>query len=260
MGESPSLSRLEVGPELVHYGRELDGSRVAQVGDSFSGRPEVDAWLESDPNGFLLSALFTQGIPAERAWAGAFELMGRLGHLDVGRLAKAEAADIQRVLEAPPALHRFKATLSRFIVGTARCLVERYGGDASRVWSDCPPADVLIERLSTFPGFGAKKAAMTTEILIRRFGVAVRRHDKTAVPYDVHVRRVMLRSGLVSVDRPSELQEAARAISPERPSLIDLPLWQIGRTWCRPRAPRCGECRLGEVCPRLTQRGARGVG
>lgn len=40
-----------------------------------------------------------------------------------------------------------------------------------------------------------------------------------------------------------------RALHPEFPGLLDLPTWQIGRTWCRPRDPRCSDCYMQPVCP-----------
>lgn len=249
-----------VGRDLLRYGRELDRRRAAQLDGSFSGRPEADALLRSDPNAFLIGVLFTQGIPAERAWAAPYELKRRLGHLDVGRLAASEVAEVERALAAPPALHRFRSTLPRYIVGTARMLASRYSSDASRVWSGRPTALELRERLLAFPGVGHKKAAMATELLIRTFGVPVREHAGAAVAYDVHVRRVMLRTGLVARDDRHEVELAAREVSPERPSLIDLPLWLVGRSWCRPARPACDACRLASVCPKLIGRAADGVG
>lgn len=251
---------MNVSDELVAFGRELDAARAAQVGEGFSGRPEVDEWLRADPNAFLIGALFTQGIAAERAWSAPWELRQRLGHLDIARIASMEATEVEGALSRRPMLHRFKHTIPRYIVGTARLLIERYGGDAGRVWADEPTADVLLDKLSEFPGIGHKKAAMMVELLIRALGVRVRDHTGAKLPYDVHVRRVMLRTGLVDIDDRREMLGVARSLAPERPSLVDLPLWLIGRTWCRPKAPRCEECRLGSVCPRLVDRTVDGVG
>jgi uncharacterized HhH-GPD family protein len=257
---APGCGRASVSAELVRYGRELEAARAAQDSEGFSGRPEVDRWLAEDPNAFLIGVLFTQGIPAERAWSGPWELRNRLGHLDVDRLARMSAEDVEKSLAASPALHRFRRTLPRYIVGAARHLEERWGGEASRIWAGEPSAEELTERLEAVPGIGHKKAAMAVEILIRTFGVAVREHEGARLPYDVQVRRVMLRTGLVDVDDRAEMQAAAVEASPDRPSLIDLPLWLIGRHWCRPRAPLCDECRLGSVCPKLTDRAVEGVG
>lgn len=249
-----------VAAEIVRFARELDAARAAQEGSGFSGRPEVDAWLESDPNAFVLGVLFAQGIPAERAWAGPWELRARLGHLDMRKLARGEVDAVASALARPPALHRFVKAIPRYIVGTARVIVDDYGGDASRLWADEPGVDALAERLLALPGIGPKKAAMTTELLIRRFGVKLTGHAGTRVPYDVQVRRVMLRTGLVDEDSPAKVQHAAAALSPSRPSLVDLPLWLIGRRWCRPRRPACHACRLGAVCARLVGRSVGGVG
>lgn len=253
-------SSARVGRELVRYGRRLEADRAAQDGSGFSGRDDVDAWIESDPNAFLFGALFTQGIPAERAWAGPFELKMRLGHFDVGRLAASSVDEIERALARPPALHRFKRTLPRYIVGTASVLVRDYGGDAARIWGDEPSARELTARLEALPGIGTKKAAMAVELLIRRFGVTIRDPGSARLPDDVHVRRVMLRTGLVDSDDLDSLQRAAARISPERPSLIDLPLWLVGRRWCRPTRPLCEECLLGVSCAKLTDRLVDGAG
>ncbi len=81
-----------------------------------------------------------------------------------------------------------------------------------------------------------------------------------AVAYDVHVRRVFLRAGLVDRDTPAAIDEAARRMCPEEPSLLDLPTWTVGREWCRPREPKCDDCPIGAVCERHTERGVEGVG
>jgi uncharacterized HhH-GPD family protein len=252
--------RSPLADELVRFGRELEAAGAAQDREGFSGRPEVDLLLARDPNAFLLGVLFTQGIPAERAWAGPWELARRLGHLDVARLAAMSPEDLETALAAPPALHRFRRTIPRYIVGAACHLQERWGGNASRIWAGEPSAEELTRRLEAVPGIGHKKAAMAVEILIRTFGVKVSAHSGARLPYDVHVRRVMLRTGLVDLDSRRAMEERAASVSPERPSLIDLPLWLVGRHWCRPRDPACGDCRLGPYCPKLVDRSVEGVG
>jgi endonuclease III len=68
------------------------------------------------------------------------------------------------------------------------------------------------------------------------------------------VRRVFLRSGLADRDEAHHIVAAARIANPDRPGALDLPAWEIGRTWCRPRAPDCAGCPIGAVCPRLFDR------
>ena len=245
--------------ELGAYGLELQREGAAQVGGSFSGDPGADELLESSPNAFLLGVLFTQGIPAERAWAAPYRLLARLGTLDPGYLA-AHEAEISRAVQEPPMLHRFKNTLPRWICSMSRTLLDEYGGDASGIWPDGAHVLDVTERLGAFTGIGRKKAVMATEILVRHFGVELRGRECGQVAYDVQVRRVFLRSGLVDEDSVEAIEAAARAACPDAPGTLDLAAWLVGRTWCRPRRPLCDACRLGEVCPRLVSRNAVGVG
>lgn len=70
------------------------------------------------------------------------------------------------------------------------------------------------------------------------------------VSYDIHVRRVFLRLGLVESDTLDEILQAARDLSPEYPGKLDLGAWYVGRTWCRPTRPYCVNCRLAMACPK----------
>jgi uncharacterized HhH-GPD family protein len=247
------------GEELLAFGRELAAAGAAQVGGSFTDDPAADALVRESPVVFLLGVLFTQGIPAERAWAGPYLLRERLGHLDLERLAAEEDA-IARAVAHPPALHRFIYTLPKWIASAARRVLTEYGGRVEAIWA--PGSHVLdvTDRLLAFEGIGEKKAAMAVEILMRHFGVPLVGEECGNVAYDVHVRRVFLRTGLVDHDTLQAVQDAARAVCGEAPGTLDLATWLVGREWCRPREPRCEECRLGRSCPRLTDRAVDGVG
>src|SRR5262249_13215227 len=70
---------------------------------------------------------------------------------------------------------------------------------------------------------------------------------------DVHVRRVFARLGLCPSGATIEqLVYKARALHPEFPGMMDLPSWEIGRKWCRPRRPDCGTCYMRDLCPTAT--------
>ena len=248
-----------VAAELLAYGRELEAAGAAQFDGSFSGNAEADALIEASANAFLLGVLFTQGIPAERAWAGPFELMLRLGTLDLSYLAE-NPASVRLAFQRSPMLHRFKETLPRWICSAAQKLILEYDGDARLVWPAGAHVLEVTERLSAFDGIGRKKSVMAVEILTRHFGVDLVGRERGQVAYDVQVRRVFLRSGLVAEDTPAAIAAAAAAACPGAPGTLDLPAWLIGRETCRPKKPLCDRCRLGEVCPRLVDRQVAGVG
>jgi uncharacterized HhH-GPD family protein len=256
---SPKAVRTAVGEELVRYGRELEEAGAAQLGSSFTAIPEADAMLSSSPEAFLIGVLFTQGIPAERAWAGPWLLRQRLGHLDLERLAS-EPEFVAAAIQQPPMLHRFKNTLPKWVSSAARRLLDEYGGEAAGVWPDGAHVLEVTERLSAFDGIGRKKAVMAVEILTRHFGIPLAGRECGQVAYDVQVRRVFLRAGLVASDTRDEIEAAAARICPEAPGTLDLAAWLIGRETCRPRSPRCELCRLGGVCPRRIERDVPGVG
>lgn len=254
---SRSFSR--VAAELVAYGRELESQGAAQVGGAFTSDGAANALIESSPNAFLLGVLFTQGIPAERAWAGPYLLSERLGTLDLDFLASQPEA-VRAAFQQPPMLHRFKETLPAWVSSAAERLLADYGGDARNVWPAGREVIDVVERLSAFRGIGRKKAVMAAEILTRHFGVELAGRERGQVAYDVQVRRVFLRTGLVDVDTREAIEAAAVAACPEAPGTLDLPAWLVGRETCRPSAPDCERCRLGRVCPRLIERNVVGVG
>ncbi len=118
----------------------------------------------------------------------------------------------------------------------------------------------VTERLARFDGIGRKKSVMAVEILTRHLGVQLAGRECGQVAYDVQVRRVFLRTGLIERDCVEDVEAAASELCPESPGMLDLATWLVGRTTCRPRAPLCDECRLGGACPRRVWLNAEGVG
>ncbi len=237
---------------LLKYGQDLD-TDPKNTELNFTSDPEANKLILTDPFAFLLGVIFDQGIPYERAWIAPYELKRRLGHLDPGRIAsnpQAVATEIQRT----PKLHRFVNTLPEWVISAARIVTEKYGGYAAAIWSDHPMARELQSRLDAFEGIGQKKAAMAVEILERDLKVPIRAMEGSDIAFDVHVRRVFLRTGLAEVDDMDHMVNIARELHPERPGALDDPAWRIGMQWCRPDNPRCNTCALAAVCPRFIYR------
>lgn len=91
---------------------------------------------------------------------------------------------------------------------------------------------------------------MAVGILARDLAVPIQELSGTDIAYDVHVRRVFLRTRLAERDDIDHMVEVARCLHPERPGELDFPAWLIGRRWCRPGIPDCGGCPLRSVCPK----------
>ncbi|MGI9666251.1 MAG: hypothetical protein ACR2N2_04000, partial [Acidimicrobiia bacterium] len=210
---------------------------------------EANRLLVEDDWGFLCGVLCDYQMPADRAWATPKRLADRLG----GWSVELVASNPQRVRQAfvgPPAIHRFPNQTSGFVIEGARRVIEDYGGQAGAIWGDVPTATELQTRLRAFKGISQKKAAMAVEILYAQLGVEIAEMSGSDIAYDVHVRRVMLRTGLAERDDVNHMVERARELHPERPGALDLPMWEIGRTWCHKTDPECDACVIGHICPR----------
>lgn len=247
--------RLAVAGALLEYGArqqpDLQGPAV-----DFTSSSEANEFLRSNDFAFLIAVLFDQGVPAERAWLAPFLLRQRLGHLDPERIAEGEAA-VQAAIQSPPKLHRYITKMPRWLVLAARRVLTEYGGDAAAIWSDQPSAEVLQRRFDDFTGIGQKKAAMAVEILERDLGVPVKNMERGNIAYDVHLRRVFLRTRLADRDNVDHMITVARELHPQRPGALDLPAWLIGRGWCHPGIPDCITCPLTQVCPKDIERAAQ---
>ena len=252
---APSPDAKAVGRALLAHADALaDQLKSGTV--TFTPDPAADALIREDPFAFLLAVISDMGIRAERAWALPYLLRTRLGYLSPGGIA-ANPEAVRAAVQQAPKLHRFVNIVPDWLVQAAQIVLDRYGGDAGRLWADAPTAVELRRRLEAFPGIGQKKAAMAVEILARDLGQPLRELTGSDVAYDVHLRRVFLRTGLAEHDEVDHMVAVARALYPDRPGALDLPAWDIGRRWCRPVGPDCRACPLNTACPRLIERGSR---
>jgi uncharacterized HhH-GPD family protein len=250
----PAGDEQAVVAALLRYGRAHQHDRAGREPE-FTPHAEANRLVIDNPFAFLLAVILDEGIAAERAWRGPYELRLRLGHLDP-TLVAAEPDAVRAAVARRPALHRYVNEAPQWLVRAAAQVVSDYGGDAGAIWSDTPRAADLAARLRRFHRIGQKKSAMAVEILARDLGVPVREFSGSDIAYDVHVRRVFLRTGLAAYDDPDHMIEVARRLHPERPGELDFPAWLIGRTWCGAGIPRCSECPLATECPRLTDAAA----
>jgi endonuclease-3 len=150
---------------------------------------------------------------------------------DAAALAKAAPEDLEPLVE-PTGFFRVKA---RNIVGAARALVARHGGEV--------PAD--MDALVELPGVGRKTANV---VLGHALGVP-------GLPVDRHVLRVTNRLGIArSDDAVAVEKQLTAALPPERWTRASDTLILHGRRVCRPK-PLCDRCSVRDMCAYLRRLG-----
>ena len=110
---------------------------------------EANRLLASDPNALLIGFVLDQQVTVQKAFSGPLVLRERLGTLDAGAIA---AADLDAIFRERPAIHRFPGAMATRVRELAAFIVERYDGDAARVWTDAADADELRANISELPG------------------------------------------------------------------------------------------------------------
>ncbi len=134
----------------------------------FTDSDEANALIARDPFALLVGFALDQQVTVQKAFAGPLVLRERLGSLEPAAVA---AADLEPLFRERPAIHRFPAAMAKRVHELAVHVVERYDGDASRVWEGTT-TEQLRANLSALPGFGTMKLKSLGSVLARRYGVA----------------------------------------------------------------------------------------
>jgi len=127
-----------------------------------------------------------------------------------------------------------------------------YDGNASLIWSGNPSSASVVYRFLQFNGCGVKIATMAANILARQFKIPFSDYYSVDISPDVHIFRVLKRTGLVpaNADRESIIYKA-RELNPEFPGIIDYSCWEIGRKYCRPTKMLCESCPIESDCMKI---------
>jgi uncharacterized HhH-GPD family protein len=136
----------------------------------FTDSDEANALIASDPFALLVGFALDQQVTVMKAFVGPLALKERLGTLEPAAVA---AADLEPLFRTPPAIHRFPGAMAARVHELAVFVVERYGGDAARVWSDAETPEQLRASIAELPGFGEMKIKSLGAVLAKRFGVAL---------------------------------------------------------------------------------------
>ena len=144
-------------------------------------------------------------------------------------MAKLTTAQIQKLIY-PVSFYRNKAV---HVKQTCEQILARYGGRVPDT----------MEELLTLPGVGRKTANLVL--------ILAHRSDEN-ICVDTHVHRIANRLGWVQTRTPEQTEHALYRVTRRRWwPIINLYLVTWGQNVCRPIGPKCGDCVLADVCPRI---------
>ena len=165
-----------------------------------TGNADADKLLNSDPLALLLGMLLDQQVPMEWAFIGPFLLKERMGSLDAHTIAAMPEDEFLLIAKGPRAIHRFPGSMGKRVQAVCQVIVDEYGGDASRIWTDVANGAELRKRLEALPGFGAEKSRIFIALLAKRFGVKPDGWQEAAAPFGDDTAR-----SVADIDSPETL-------------------------------------------------------
>lgn len=147
-------------------------------------------------------------------------------------------------------LHRFRTGHKR-VRRIGKEIVEKYDGDARKIWRRQSSAKVL-NRLKELH-VGEQIAPMIVGALLDTEKIQLKKDDKgTAnVKVDRHVLRVLgriLEGKEYETSDESTVLKKTQEMHHQCPWRLDLPLFTLGKNLCKASNPRCSECYMQKDC------------
>lgn len=237
---------LEILKSILNYLKEVEDENSILKGNLL--KDEEKQFILDDLNAFIIGLISDQSVKAEIAWSLPYKLSVRLGSFDFNEiLKKYNEKDLEDIIREKPSLHRYPSRMANYIYNAMINIVSMYDSNAENIWKNKTAAEI-IESLEKFKGISRKKASLGTLILVRDLGIDIIDKENIDIAYDIHIRRIFLRLGLVDEDIQEKILEKARKIYPEFPGRLTTAFWTLGREMCHPTEPTCLICPLYEYC------------
>jgi endonuclease-3 len=183
--------------------------------------------VNRDPYYMLISTVLSQRtrdevtIPATRRLFEVFDTPQKMAEANVDEI---------RSLIKDVGFYRVKA---QRIIDISRIILKDYGGFVP---------DSMNELLK-LPGVGRKTANCV-------LGYA---YEQDVIAVDTHVHRISNRLGLVKTSDPDETEKELEKVLPKYAwKEINGLMVLFGQSVCRPMGPKCEECIMGDICPKMT--------
>jgi len=198
---------------------------AARLADAYPGTATELCALDHDgPFQLLVATILSAQCTDARVNMVTPVLFAR--YPDAAALAGAEPAEVEDIIRSTG----FFRAKTRSLLGMARALMDRFGGEV-------PTA---MEDLTTLPGVGRKTANVVRSVAMGLPGL----------PVDTHVGRLSRRLGLTEATDPVHVEtELDAMLAPAEWGAFSLRMILHGRAVCLARSPRCTACLLADVCP-----------
>ena len=145
---------------------------------------------------------------------------------DLKSFADADQKELEQDIHSTGFYHN----KARNIIGCAKALLERHGGEV--------PSD--IDELTSLPGVGRKTANVIRGNI----------YDIPSVVVDTHVGRISRKLGLTEHEDPEKVEHDLERVLPEDHWILyNIQVIALGRSICTARKPDCAGCFLREYCP-----------
>ncbi|MFM7509783.1 MAG: HhH-GPD-type base excision DNA repair protein [Actinomycetota bacterium] len=180
-----------------------------------TGDDASDRLLQDDPLALVIGMLLDQQVPMEWAFKGPATLRERLGgQLDAASIAAMDVEEFVAICSEKPAVHRFPSSMGSRVHDLCAFILDRYDGDAGRIWKGVRSAPVLLERIRELPGYGEEKSKILLAILAKRLGKRPNGWEEAAAPFSDDEPRsvadVGSREQLLEVREWKQMMKSAR--------------------------------------------------
>lgn len=200
--------------------RAIDGLELPAV-------EKISETQQDDPFQILIATLLSARTQDATTLAASTRLFSVANSPE--SLSRLTVKRIERLIY-PVSFYRHKA---KHVKAAAQRLVDHYGGRVP----------TTMEELLTLPGVGRKTANL---VLILAF------KSRRNICVDTHVHRIANRLGWIRTSSPAETEHALYDVAePRWWKYMNLYLVTWGQNICRPLYPRCGDCAIAELCPRI---------
>ena len=236
---------------LQQFVEDAPLSSFSMEDKGYSTDKDANDFVFGNPFAFICGLIFDQSIKSSLAWSAPYELSKRLGHLCPHSIKDMPEDSLTEIIATKPSLHRYPRPMARNLIKSSQLLVDKYEGKVEQLWSEGLASKDVKKNLLTLAGVGEKKANLALTFLYHDFNIAFTDLSGGGLALDVHLNRVLTRSGYFKVKTKDEINDTNKGFSDffgDNYSTVGSHLWLIGRKFCHEKNPDCFFCPLSEHC------------